>query len=332
MASDLPARPRSAGPFSTRILLAFILAALGLLAAGFLGLNPGDLFPGEGGLQVAGKFFSSAVRPALDYEVDWVPEGAPTLPIKALTATLHTALFAVAALSLSLPLGLVLGFFSSSAWRQRRGLPSRAAAQTVAGFAVSLAAFLSSLLALPASRRFSSAKPWLPGGARRARLWILPRLLSRALLILFRGLPEYVWAFLLIAMLGPSPWSLVLALALHNAGILGRFGSELTDDLDPRPLAALRGLGARRGQLAAFAIYPLTLGRFLLYFFYRWETCVRESTVLGMLGVASLGFWIVDERARGRYDEMLFFILLGILLVLLGDLVSRLVRGGLRRV
>ena len=79
------------------------------------------------------------------------------------------------------------------------------------------------------------------------------------------------------------------------------------------------------------AIVPAGLPRFLLYFFYRWETCVREATVLGMLGMASLGYLILDARAGNRYDEMLFYVLLGVGLVLAGDLVSAAVRRVVRR-
>ncbi len=50
-----------------------------------------------------------------------------------------------------------------------------------------------------------------------------------------------------------------------------------------------------------------------------------------MLGIVSLGYWIVDARARNRYDEMIFYVLAGALLVLAGDLVSALVRRTVRR-
>lgn len=53
-----------------------------------------------------------------------------------------------------------------------------------------------------------------------------------------------------------------------------------------------RTKGARRSQGAAFGVFPAALPRFLLYFLYRWETCVRKATVLGMPGVGGLGYWI----------------------------------------
>ena len=155
---------------------------------------------------------------------------------------------------------------------------------------------------------------------------------TRAFLIFVRAIPEYVWAFLFLAMLGSKAWPAVLALALHNTGILGKLGSEVVENVEPAVPKALRGLGSLRTQIAVLGMFPVVFTRFLLFFCYRWETCVREATVLGMLGFASLGYWIADARARDRYDEMLFFILLGAVLVLLGDVVSALTRRFLRHV
>jgi phosphonate transport system permease protein len=141
-----------------------------------------------------------------------------------------------------------------------------------------------------------------------------------------RAIPEYVWAFLLIALVSDPSWAAVLALGLHNAGILGRLGAEIVENADHPAPAALRGLGGTRGQVLAAGLVPLSLPRFLVYFFYRWETCLREGTVLGILGIATLGRLIKDSRAFDRYDEMMFFVLLGAALVFVGDLLSLLAR------
>lgn len=188
---------------------------------------------------------------------------------------------------------------------------------------------------LLAARTVADSEPYLessrpPAPLRRAA-WRAASAGSRVVLVLLRSLPEYVLAFLLLAVFGPGAWPLVLALAIHNLGILGKLDAEVVENLDPTPMMALRNLGAGRLQIAAAALFPLSLPRLLLFFFYRWETCVREATVLGMLGVASLGYWIVDSRARTHYDEMFFFVLLGAVLVLAGDLVSALARSVVRR-
>ncbi len=241
------------------------------------------------------------------------------------------------------------GFSWSALWSWTSGLWSERGAQgtlatlCMAVLAISLAALLATLFAPFAARNLMAARPF-EFSVSRARMrssieerqhrrlaWRALASGVRAFLILLRAIPEYVWAYLLLAMLGPSAWPAVLALAIHNSGILGKLGAETIENLEARPLVAWHGLGATRAQVWLGAVLPLALSRFLLYFFYRFETCVREATVLGMLGVASLGYWIQDARAKHFYDEMLFFVLLGAAIVLLGDLVSALARAALRR-
>lgn len=194
--------------------------------------------------------------------------------------------------------------------------------------AIVLGGILGNLLAIPASRNFAS-------NFNRGHLNLSALLLAgpaRLLLIFLRTIPEYVWAFLLLSMIGPNAWPLVLALALHNAGIIGKLSAEVIENLPEQPQVSLRSTGASRLQIMLTAVLPAALARLLLFFFYRWETCVREATILGMLGIVSLGFWIQDARARNFYDEMIFFILLGALIVVIGDVISTLVRAHIRRI
>lgn len=215
-----------------------------------------------------------------------------------------------------------------------RGLSALVRTFWISALAIVLAGAAAAMAAPFGARTLCARDPYLTSAAgprERGAAWRASSAFVRLLFVLLRAIPEYVLAFLLLAMLGPSAWPLVLALALHNAGILGRLDCETLENLEPGPMRALSMLGARRTALAWAALRPLALPRLLLYFFYRYETCVREATVLGMLGIASLGYWIQDARARQRYDEMLFYVALGAVLVLLGDLVSFLARRWVRR-
>ena len=234
----------------------------------------------------------------------------------------------------------------AQAWPWALRLWQEGAAQAVAAtvamslLAMVLAGLVGTLAGLPAARNLTSSRPFLVGGENPA-LWrraVHGGVLfgGRLLLVFLRSIPEYVWAFLFLAMLGPTAWPLVLALALHNAGILGKLGSEVVENTDHGRSGggisgALRGLGAGRAHIVLAGILPQAMPRFLLYYFYRWETCVREATVLGMLGVMSLGFLVVEARAHNRYDEMLFCILLGALLIMVGDAFSAVIRHLVRR-
>jgi phosphonate transport system permease protein len=203
----------------------------------------------------------------------------------------------------------------------------------IATAAVVLAGIGAALLLPLGTRALATAEPFglmgvVSGWRRRIRLWIGS--VVRGFFVVARAVPEYVYAFLLVALLGPSAWPLVFALALHNVGILGRLWGEVAENERPEAAGQLARVGASRGQIYLAGLAPTSFNRFLLFFFYRWETCVREATILGMLGISSLGYHISISRNFLRYDQMLFYVLLGAAVIILGDVLSDVLRRRLR--
>jgi phosphonate transport system permease protein len=185
---------------------------------------------------------------------------------------------------------------------------------------VSVAAACGLVLSVGAARRLPGGQSWAVfGGA------------CRALLLVMRAIPTYLWAYLLVLIFGLGAWPAVIALALHNTGTLGRMAAEIIDNLEPGVPRAFQALGASRAQTATLAAFPQGFGRFLLFFFVRWETAVREATVLGLLGFVSIGWFIADARARMQTDVMMLFILLASALIIAGDAMSVIVRQSLRQ-
>jgi phosphonate transport system permease protein len=171
-----------------------------------------------------------------------------------------------------------------------------------------------------------------PLGTETPSGWAFPLIgrMTRGLFVLTRAVPEYLYAFLLVGLMGPSAWPLVFALALHNAGILGRLWSEVGENQPPGQTRPILQVGGGRLQAFHASLLPQSLNRFLLFFFYRWESCMREATVLGMLGFSSLGYYISIRKSFREYDEILVFSLLGAAVIIVGDIVSDLLRRKLR--
>lgn len=159
--------------------------------------------------------------------------------------------------------------------------------------------------------------PWIPKGLRLG-------------FSLTRSLPEYLLAFLLVAILPHSPWPAVLALVLHNGGILGRLFSETLENVPSQPADSLRASGASALHANLVGRWPAAFTRAVSLSFYRFETCVRDATVLGMVGIGSIGFLVVEARARQDTPEQFLLVLCGAAIVLCSDLLSRLVRRHLR--
>jgi len=163
----------------------------------------------------------------------------------------------------------------------------------------------------------------------RRRLWRVVGSVTRGFFVVTRSIPEYILAFLLLSLLGLQVWPLVLALAIHNFGILGRLWGEVVANADSSSAERAVSAGMGRFQVFGVVLLPAVFNRFLIYFFYRWETCVKDATVLGMLGILTLGKLIALSKGF-FWDEMFFYVLLGASVILVGDFFSALLRRRLR--
>jgi phosphonate transport system permease protein len=150
------------------------------------------------------------------------------------------------------------------------------------------------------------------------------RFFGGALLVVLRSTPEYVLAYIFLQLFGPSMLPAVLALALHNGAILGTLTGRHADTVRLRPDAP-RGLD-RYG----YEILPRVYGQFLAFLLYRWEIIMRETAILGILGVRTLGFYVDSALSELRFDRALILILLTGALTQAVDSFSRALRRRLR--
>lgn len=118
-------------------------------------------------------------------------------------------------------------------------------------------------------------------------------------LVVLRSLPEYLLAFIALILLGPSMLPAVLALGLHNGAIVGHLVGQYSNALVLREDAA-RGLNRY-----FFEVLPRQYRLFLAFTLYRFETVIRETAILGMLGIPTLGFFIDSAFAEFRFDRAL---------------------------
>ena len=116
----------------------------------------------------------------------------------------------------------------------------------------------------------------------------------------------------------------IVALALHNGAIIGHLLGRYSDEI------RLRADSAGGVNRYAFEIVPRMYGQFLAFLFYRWEIIMRETAIVGVLGIATLGFYIDSAIADIRLDRAMLLILVTALLNLAIDSLSRRIRARLR--
>ncbi|MBP1142251.1 PhnE/PtxC family ABC transporter permease [Pseudomonas syringae] len=218
------------------------------------------------------------------------------------------------------------GFWPVAHSAEFLGLLLDATLQTLAIATAGIA--LALLLAVPASLLASQALS-LSAASRGGRPGWLGQCLrwpARGVLIFLRSVPEIVWALLFVRAVGLGPTAGVLAIAITYAGMLGKVYAEIFESVDQRPAHALLQAGSGRLTALAYGILPNAAAELTSYTVYRWECAVRASVVMGFVGAGGLGQQIDLSMRMFAGDEVASMLLTFLLLVLLADQLSRLLR------
>ena len=143
-------------------------------------------------------------------------------------------------------------------------------------------------------------------------------------LVIMRSTPEYILAFMLLQIWGPSMLPAVVALMLHNGAIIGHLVGRFTETIKLRQ-DAVKGVNRY-----VYEVLPRVYRPMLALLFYRWEVIMRETAILGILGIATLGFYVDSAFSDLRFDRAIFLIMLTALLNIGVDVLSRFIRAHLR--
>ena len=203
-----------------------------------------------------------------------------------------------------------------------------------------LAVMLAWPLAMGASRAVCVGEERaVAGGGLLTRLWRSLPLRSPAALLcaacrlaqdILRAVPDFVWAIILVALIGLGPLTGALALALNITGILAKVYSELWDSVDPARYAQVRSLGGGRLATFLYGIRPLASRNVLSFTLMRAECAIRNAAVIGAVGGGGLGSEIWYQVRFGAWDKVSTLILFTLLLTLAADLASNTLRRQLR--
>ncbi|SDD98854.1 phosphonate ABC transporter, permease protein PhnE [Rhodospira trueperi] len=194
------------------------------------------------------------------------------------------------------------------AWYSRIGIWLALLWDTVLiGFLGTLLGFVGAfVLCFPASRNLT-------------RNWPI-YFVTRRLLEIARGVPELVYAMILVFSFGLGPFPGVLALAIHTTGALGKLFSEVNENVDPRPVEGARAAGASWVQAMRYAVVPQVLPNYASYTLLRFEINVREATVIGFVGAGGIGQELMFVFRQFLFTEISAIVLLLIATVMVIDM------------
>ena len=153
--------------------------------------------------------------------------------------------------------------------------------------------------------------------------------IARMTMTLSRSIHEIVWALFFVAAVGLGALAGVLAIAVRSVGFIAKMSAEAIEDLDPRPVEAIRAVGGNPFQVFLYAILPQVLPAMISVIIFEWEINIRRSSVLGLVGAGGLGLVFFRQLNTFNHGGVTAVILAILALIIFGEIVSYFVRRAL---
>jgi phosphonate transport system permease protein len=149
---------------------------------------------------------------------------------------------------------------------------------------------------------------------------------GRFLMTMSRSVHEIVWGLIFVSAVGLGALAGVLAMAVRSIGFISKTIAEAIEDVDPKPLEAIRAAGGTKFQILWFAILPQIIPVFVGNMIFEWDINIRRSTIMGLVGAGGLGLLLFRQMAMSNYGGIAVVILAVLALIILGEIASHYAR------
>jgi len=175
----------------------------------------------------------------------------------------------------------------------------------------------------------SVALPLSLVAARNTTVSQLLRFFTRRGFDTLRGVDTLVWALVWVNVVGLGPFAGVLAIAISDAGALGKLFSEAMEASDRRSVEGVTASGGRRLHAIRFGLLPqvapVLIGQ-CLYFF---ESNTRSATIIGIVGAGGIGLELSEMIRTLEWQKVAFLIIMILVTVSIIDNLSTRLRSAI---
>lgn len=172
---------------------------------------------------------------------------------------------------------------------------------------------------------FSLPVAWL--GARNVtpnRYILYP--LARFMMVLSRSIHEIIWALLFVGAVGLGALPGILAVAMRSIGFISKITAEAIENIDPKPVEAIRAVGGNQFQVMYYGIVPQILPVIIGTIIFEWDINIRRSAIMGLVGAGGLGLVFFRQMAMFNYGGVTLVVLAVLVLIAIGEVISHYAR------
>lgn len=132
-----------------------------------------------------------------------------------------------------------------------------------------------------------------------------------------RAIPDLVLAIVCVVAFGLGPIAAVIALGTHYAAVVAKMFADVLGSVRREPAEALRATGATAAAAFAVGLVPIAWPGLVGFAVYCFESIVRASVIVGVVGAGGIGSLLVQQLNLADYHGFaLSVVALGVLVLL----------------
>ena len=158
---------------------------------------------------------------------------------------------------------------------------------------------------------------------------LIPRI-GKLILDILRSFPELIYAIIFVKVVGPGPFAGVLAIGVHQIGMLGKLFAEEMEKMNEDAVEACRSVGANSVQTMFFARIPQLMPIYASLILNHFEIGVRSASTLGLVGAGGIGAPLIFAIQARNWDKVSIILLSVIVTVYLLDILTGYIRKKLK--
>ncbi|GAA4474774.1 hypothetical protein GCM10023190_09150 [Enteractinococcus fodinae] len=155
------------------------------------------------------------------------------------------------------------------------------------------------------------------------------RAAARFFIVLMRAAPELILAIFFLRVFGFGSIAGILALGFTSVGMVGKLYADAIEDADDGPRRALQANGATRLQQVLGATIPGVMPAIVATGLHRFDINLRNSVILGWVGVGGIGLELSTALSIRDYDRGLALAVVVLALCIVTEIISGLWRSRL---
>jgi phosphonate transport system permease protein len=148
----------------------------------------------------------------------------------------------------------------------------------------------------------------------------------RGFIAICRSFHPVIIAILFVKSVGFGALAGILTLIIASIGFIAKLFAEAIEEISLKQVEAIRATGASFSSVVIYAVMPQVFSRFIGFATYQFDSNLRNSTMVGIVGAGGLGGTLFSAFQRFDYDFVAAILITIISLILLWEFLSTLVR------